>query len=286
MTTYLAGPMTGIPDFNRPAFERAALNLRSRHGMLVYSPIEADVTVYGSWEEAIKHPWEEHLARDLVIVPKCAAIALLPGWERSTGANLELHVARVFNLEVLDARTGIKMDPYLYVGPNDERVFTAPPVEATQYSRDHKDDSSAHFDPAATAWTAEASEGRFVPYGENQLRQTQVTGGMKDDKGKSRLDLLPSAPLVEVGHILAFGAWKYKPHNWRLGLKWSDTLASAQRHIMAWNDGEFVDAETGRSHLSHAICQLLFLSEYEIKGTGIRDLWVPAVEGPGLEVSV
>jgi hypothetical protein len=35
--------------------------------------------------------------------------------------------------------------------------------------------------------------------------------------------------------------------------------------MLAWNDGESVDPETGISHLAHAACNLLFLLDYEAR---------------------
>lgn len=119
----------------------------------------------------------------------------------------------------------------------------------------------------------DSTEHVFVPYVDNPERQRQVTGGVKDNRNKSRVDLIPSAPLVGAGDVLAYGADKYKPHNWRLGLRWSDTMASLMRHLLAFNDGEELDPESGLPHLDHAMCQLLFLSEYYHTGTGIDDRW-------------
>ena len=106
---YLAGPMTGISDFNTPAFDSAAAWLRSPGGgsWEVVSPPELDapgVDIPGvDDDDATVTP--EALAafmrRDLGALVSCDAIGMLPGWRRSTGANCELMVARIGNLKVL-----------------------------------------------------------------------------------------------------------------------------------------------------------------------------------------
>ncbi len=44
---YLAGPMTGLPDYNFPAFMKAAAYLRSQ-GAIVFNPAENDLLRYGA----------------------------------------------------------------------------------------------------------------------------------------------------------------------------------------------------------------------------------------------
>lgn len=95
--------------------------------------------------------------------------------------------------------------------------------------------------------------------------------GVKHDQEKPRTDLLPSAPLLAIAEVLTFGANKYSAHNWRGGFDYSRLLGSALRHILAYNDGEDKDSESGLSHLAHAACCLLFLLEQEAKGTGKDD---------------
>jgi hypothetical protein len=56
------------------------------------------------------------------------------------------------------------------------------------------------------------------------------------------------------------------------GLKaWSRLISSTLRHLFAFMRGENQDPETGRSHLAHAICGLLFLLEYTFSGAGNDD---------------
>jgi len=42
MRVYLAGPMSGIPQFNFPEFYRVTKLLRERHRLEVFSPAELD----------------------------------------------------------------------------------------------------------------------------------------------------------------------------------------------------------------------------------------------------
>jgi len=128
-----------------------------------------------------------------------------------------------------------------------------------------------HNPPPAGMTTRTTST--FEMYEDNPERQRQVTGGVKDNASKPRMDLIPAKPLFGVGRVLAFGARKYKPNNWRLGLRYSDTFASAQRHLLAFMDGEDLDPETGLPHVDQALCQIMFLSEYFHSETGIDDRW-------------
>lgn len=94
---------------------------------------------------------------------------------------------------------------------------------------------------------------------------------LKYDGGKPRVDLLPSAPLLAIAEVLGFGADKYAAHNWRKGMDYSRLIGAAYRHLMAYNDGQDKDPESGLSHLAHAGCCILFLLEQEAKGTGTDD---------------
>jgi len=103
----------------------------------------------------------------------------------------------------------------------------------------------------------------------------QVEQAVKQDDKKPTPELLPFAALVEVSEVLAYGARKYAPGNWRKGLLWSRLLGAALRHLFAWGAGEAKDPETGRNHLAHAACCILFLLEYEQVGgyAHLDDRW-------------
>lgn len=91
-----------------------------------------------------------------------------------------------------------------------------------------------------------------------------MTAGLKLDGGKARLDLLPPRAVEVVGQVLAHGAAKYAPDNWRHvdGWRWRYT-AAALRHLVAFMRGERLDPESGLPHLGHAACCVLFLLELD-----------------------
>lgn len=98
-----------------------------------------------------------------------------------------------------------------------------------------------------------------------------MSGGTKNDQGKTRLELLPTAPLSMIAEVLDFGTKKYAAHNWRKGFDQSRLIGAALRHIMAYNEGEDLDPESGLSHMAHAGCCVLFLLEQIARNTGKDD---------------
>lgn len=104
----------------------------------------------------------------------------------------------------------------------------------------------------------------------------------KYDGGKPRYDLVPWDAFEEVVEILTFGAEKYEDRNWEHGMNWGRFIAAAFRHLTAWAMGESYDPESGKSHLAHACCCLLFLMTYEKRSLGVDDREKPGfvVAGP------
>jgi hypothetical protein len=94
---------------------------------------------------------------------------------------------------------------------------------------------------------------------------TELTEGTKHDLGKLRWELVPPE-FEEVVKVLTYGANKYAARNWEQGILYSRIIGATFRHIWAWIKGKRNDPETGFHHLSHAICELLFLLTYESRG--------------------
>ena len=95
--------------------------------------------------------------------------------------------------------------------------------------------------------------------------QNATTGGRKFDGGKLEYGLLPPLALKSVVDVLTFGAQKYERDNWKhVPDSKRRYFDAAQRHMWAWKEGEVDDPESGRHHLAHALCCLMFLYEHDI----------------------
>lgn len=97
MIIYLSGPMSGYPDFNYPAFNAAAAQLRVL-GHEVINPTEISSPEDG-YKGCMRKDLRE-LLRDGV-----DTIAVLPGWQDSKGARDEVYVAQIVGIDLVDAAT-------------------------------------------------------------------------------------------------------------------------------------------------------------------------------------
>ena len=84
--------------------------------------------------------------------------------------------------------------------------------------------------------------------------------GLKFDKGKLRYDLVPPHAIKAIADVLTYGADKYAPNSWQTVSDGETRYTAAMmRHFEAYREGEELDPETGKSHLSHCLCNLTFL---------------------------
>jgi hypothetical protein len=91
---YIAGPMTGLPELNFPAFHAAEKNLRA-DGFEPVNPVHN-----GLPREA---PWSDHMRADIAMLLTCEAVMMLPGWQKSRGASLERHIAKRLGMGIIYA---------------------------------------------------------------------------------------------------------------------------------------------------------------------------------------
>lgn len=233
MKIYLAGPMRGLPEFNFPAFDAATDTLRAM-GHEVFNPAERDrssgfdVAGMSGHENLAELGFSlrEALAADTEYISKSAeAIALLPGWERSSGVAAEVALANALGLPVA-------------------------PYES--------------FDEAGPAKPIAAELPASGAIAKGEVRTTSVTGGQKGTKPE-RYDLLPIGALSTVAALYGRGAEKYAAHNWRRGYEWSKSYAALQRHATQFWNGEDHDPEMQLPHMAsvafHALALLTFMEE-------------------------
>lgn len=112
-------------------------------------------------------------------------------------------------------------------------------------------------------------------------------GGTKDDGNKPRMDLIPPEPLIGAAKVFAFGAGKYGERNWEKGMTYGRLFAALMRHLWSWWGGQERDDESGKHHLSHAMCCLMMLHALAHRSRGLephpyddRDEGSPLLKGP------
>jgi hypothetical protein len=91
MRVYISGPMTGIPEFNRPAFIKAKCKLIAL-GYDVISPVDVGDELAERMAPT-KPNWTDYMRDDIRALVECEAIYLLDGWDKSKGATAEKRIA-------------------------------------------------------------------------------------------------------------------------------------------------------------------------------------------------
>lgn len=89
---YIAGPMTGIKDFNYPAFRHATV-------MLDRNDYDIEDPSTNSLPEGSK--WEAYMRVTIPQMLSCDGVALLEGWENSRGARLEVFIAAALGIRCM-----------------------------------------------------------------------------------------------------------------------------------------------------------------------------------------
>lgn len=92
MRLYIAGPMTGLPDYNYPAFKAAAVEL----GALGYETESPADNEDGTGTQT----YEDYMRAGFLQLLRCDGVALLDGWETSKGSKRERQIAGWCGMDV------------------------------------------------------------------------------------------------------------------------------------------------------------------------------------------
>lgn len=138
---YVAGPMRGLPLFNFPAFDAAAMRL-TWEGWRVISPAELDrrhgfdpLELPTDWDWT-KTPqgfdFRHAIERDLAAIQEVDAIYMLDGWQKSRGAKAEHATAEWLGLEIHyqtqpAAVSGDILEEALQITSGDRQASYGPP---------------------------------------------------------------------------------------------------------------------------------------------------------------
>lgn len=92
---YVAGPMSGLPDHNFPAFRACRDRLKAK-GFGVMCPPDFPINSDASRARQLAN--HHYLRHDIERLILCNGIALLPGWEKSTGARCEAAIMKTLGM--------------------------------------------------------------------------------------------------------------------------------------------------------------------------------------------
>lgn len=116
----------------------------------------------------------------------------------------------------------------------------------------------------------------------------------KDIVGSNKVAMsyVPCPVIMEVAAGMMEGGLKYGRHNYRaVGVRASIYYDAAHRHLMAWWEGEDLDAGSGLSHISKAIASLVVLRDSMLRGNWVDDRppscapgWIEKMNGLSAEI--
>lgn len=93
---------------------------------------------------------------------------------------------------------------------------------------------------------------------------------------KARISLLPTDAIESAARVMTGAAesagGKHNDREWEKGNRnWNDVYDSLQRHLIAWEQREDFDAESGCLHMAHVACRALELLACQLRGIGNDD---------------
>lgn len=299
--------MRGYDEFNFPAFDAGTEALRHL-GIEVFSPAERDrkeddfdpSAMKGTDDELVEVGFSlrDALGDDLEYICKEAdAVVVLPGWEKSSGANAEVATAKALSLPVYEldaliefATTTSNWHNFIDECPEVHRASSDQPIQIKAESFTVNVESpragsdvavplyaptpNYEFEldldglPGPIRWWPEAPA-------TTEVRVTSATGGQKGQKD-AQMGAIDPLARDAVARVAGFGTRKYSRGNYLRGFDWSLCIDALHRHISAFEAGEDLDPESGECHAAHAAWQALALTSFFLRGIGTDDRYTEA----------
>lgn len=96
-------------------------------------------------------------------------------------------------------------------------------------------------------------------------------GASHKSEGKPAINIIDPGFLIDIAKVMSMGEAKYGKANWMGGGSYESWVASALRHIEAFNRGENLDQESGLPHLAHAAVNCLMIEGWRRNSVGQDD---------------
>jgi hypothetical protein len=110
--------------------------------------------------------------------------------------------------------------------------------------------------------------------------------GLRYNTGKARYDLLEPYAIEQLVKVFTRGAEKYAPHNWLKGLPWMEVVASLERHLAAFKQGEDFDKETELLHMAHVAWNALAIVSYYKHAPQYDNRRLPYLQHPKIGLDI
>lgn len=108
---------------------------------------------------------------------------------------------------------------------------------------------------------------------ENEVMHVDETTGARKAFNLQMVALIPVKFILALARHYGVGSQKYAKNNWRLGYDWEFSYNSAQRHLMAFWDGEDIDPDTGSPHVIAAAWHCAALHTFMAEHPELDSRW-------------
>lgn len=109
---YLSGPITGIENLNKEAFEffkqkfiKLDFEVVNPHDLFTKEEVEEANRKLLAKEITEEEFWAYFMKRDIAHLVTCDLVAVLPNWQNSKGARVETGIATDIYIPIIDAET-------------------------------------------------------------------------------------------------------------------------------------------------------------------------------------